>query len=53
VPLTVDVPNVANATEIWQTFRDAWGKAVQAGEGDLEATITTAAEKADSLLAQN
>lgn len=48
VPLTVDVPNIANATEIWQTFRDAWGAAVQ-GDGDLEQTFTTAAEKIDSL----
>lgn len=52
VPLTVDVPNIANATEIWQTFRDAWGRAVQAGEGDLEETFTTAAEQIDALIAQ-
>ncbi|WP_424935524.1 MULTISPECIES: ABC transporter substrate-binding protein [Bacteria] len=52
VPLTVDVPNIADATEIWQTFRDAWGKAVQAGEGDLEQTFRTAAEKVDSLISQ-
>ena len=39
VPLTVDVPNIANATEIWQTFRDAWGEAVQSGQGDLATVI--------------
>ncbi len=50
VPLTVDVPNVADATEMWQTFRDAWGQAVQAGEGDLEETFGTAADKIDALL---
>lgn len=49
VPLTVDVPNIANATEIWQTFRDAWGSAVQAGDGDLEETFRTAADKIDGL----
>lgn len=52
VPLTVDVPNVADATEMWQTFRDAWGQAVQAGEGDLEETFSTAADKIDALIAQ-
>ncbi|MGO1802126.1 MAG: ABC transporter substrate-binding protein [Microbacteriaceae bacterium] len=49
VPLTVDVPNIANATEIWQTFRDAWGQAVQAGDGDLQEIFTTAADKIDGL----
>jgi multiple sugar transport system substrate-binding protein len=50
VPLTVDVPNTANATEMWQIFRDAWGKAVQAGDGDLEETFSTAADKIDALI---
>ena len=50
VPLTVDVPNVDDATEMWQTFRDAWGQAVQAGEGDLGETFGTAADKIDALL---
>ena len=53
VPLTVDVPNIANATEIWQTFRDAWGQSVQAGEGDLDDSMKAAAEKIDSVLAQD
>jgi multiple sugar transport system substrate-binding protein len=52
VPLTVDVPNIANATEMWQTFRDAWGQAVQSGTGDLPAVFGTAAEKIDALIAQ-
>lgn len=52
VPLTVDVPNIANATEIWQTFRDAWGQAVQAGDGDLEETFKTAADDVDTLISQ-
>lgn len=50
VPLTVDVPNIANATEIWQTFRNAWGQAVQAGDGDLEETFQQAADKIDGLV---
>ncbi len=50
VPLTVDVPNIANATEIWQTFRDAWGQAVQAGDGDLEETFSTAADEINGLI---
>lgn len=53
VPLTVDVPNIANATEVWQTFRDAWGQAVQAGEGDLEEAFANAADEIDSLIAQD
>ncbi|MDQ1204603.1 sugar ABC transporter substrate-binding protein [Microbacterium sp. SORGH_AS_0862] len=52
VPLTVDVPNIANATEIWQTFRDTWGAAVQSGQGDLAEQMKSAADKIDSLAAQ-
>ncbi len=48
VPLTVDVPNIANATEIWQTFRDAWGASVQ-GQDDLQSSMDAAAEKIDGL----
>jgi multiple sugar transport system substrate-binding protein len=51
VPLTVDVPNIANSTEIWQTFRDAWGASVQ-GKDDLASTMDAAAEKIDALVAQ-
>ncbi|PZQ87649.1 MAG: sugar ABC transporter substrate-binding protein [Leifsonia xyli] len=51
VPLTVDVPNIANATEIWQAFRDAWGASVQ-GSGELRSTMDAAAEKVDGLVAK-
>ncbi|MFT4283850.1 MAG: sugar ABC transporter substrate-binding protein [Protaetiibacter sp.] len=51
VPLTVDVPNIANSTEIWQTFRDAWGASVQ-GQDDLTSTMGGAADKIDALIAQ-
>lgn len=53
VPLTVDVPNIANATEIWQTFRDAWSEAVMSGQGDLEEVMQQAADEIDALAAQN
>lgn len=53
VPLTVDVPNIPNTTEIWQTFRDAWSGAVMAGEGDLDETMRSAAETIDGLATQN
>ncbi|WP_119696402.1 ABC transporter substrate-binding protein [Microbacterium halotolerans] len=52
VPLTVDVPNIPNTTEIWQTFRDAWSGAVMAGEGDLDETMRSAAETIDGLATQ-
>lgn len=52
VPLTVDVPNIPNTTEIWQTFRDAWSQAVMSGQGDLREVMDTAAEKIDALAAQ-
>ena len=32
---TVEVPNVANSIEIWQTFRDAWSKSVIFGKADI------------------
>lgn len=52
VPLTVDVPNIPNTTEIWQTFRDAWSESVMSGQGDLEEVMNAAAEKIDELAAQ-
>lgn len=52
VPLTVDVPNIPNTTEIWQTFRDAWSGAVMAGDGDLAEVMQEAADKIDGLAAQ-
>lgn len=53
VPLTVDVPNIPNATEIWQTFRDAWSQAVMSGQGDLAEVMQGAADEIDALTAQN
>lgn len=50
---TVDVPNVPNSIEIWQTFRDAYSKAVIFGEGDVPAFLTDAAEEINGLAAGN
>ena len=33
---TVEVPNVPNSIEIWQTFRDGYSKAVIFGEEDVD-----------------
>jgi len=52
VPLTVDVPNIPNTVEIWQTFRDAWSTGVMSGEGDLAEVMQTAAHTIDGLAAQ-
>ncbi|RKT31522.1 carbohydrate ABC transporter substrate-binding protein (CUT1 family) [Microbacterium sp. AG1240] len=52
VPLTVDVPNIANSSEIWQTFRDAWGGAVQTGQGDLADVMKNAGSEIDTLASQ-
>ena len=47
----IEVPNVANSTEIWQVFRDMWTKAVVFGEGDLQPAFDTAAEEVNQLAA--
>lgn len=49
VPRAVDVPNVDSGAEIWQTFRDAWGKSVQ-GDADLKQTMDEAAQQVNDLL---
>jgi len=48
----VEVPNVANSIEVWQTFRDAYSKAVIFGEGDIDAFLTDTAAKVDDLVGQ-
>ena len=49
---TVEVPNVANSVEIWQTFRDAWTSAVIFGKSDVQQAMTDAATKIDQLASQ-
>lgn len=46
---TIEAPNVPNSVEVWQTFRDAYTKAVIFGKGDLTATLKDAAAKVDKL----
>ncbi|MBV2353947.1 extracellular solute-binding protein [Streptomyces sp. J2-1] len=46
---TVEAPNVPNSVEIWQTFRDAYSKAVIFGKGDLATTMKDTAAKIDKL----
>ena len=50
---TVEVPNVANSVQIWQTFRDAWSKSVIFGKADPKSTFTGAASTIDSLAGQS
>jgi len=50
---TLEVPNVANSLEVWQTLRDAWSKSVIFGDGDPEEALTAAAEEINTLVAEN
>ncbi len=50
---TVDVPNVPNSVEIWQTFRDAWTSSVIFGKTDVQQAMTDAAAKVDGLAGQS
>jgi len=48
----VEVPNVANSIEVWQTFRDAWSKSVIFGKGDTGQSLADAATKINGLVKQ-
>ena len=48
---TVEVPNVKNSVEIWQTFRDAWSSSVIFGKTGVEPALDGAAQKIDTLAA--
>ncbi len=50
---TVEVPNVTNSIEIWQTFRDAYSKAVIFGESDVADALSGAADEVDGLAGQS
>ncbi len=50
---TVEVPNVPNSIEIWQTFRDAWSRAVIFGEAEPADALTEAAEEISGLAGQS
>jgi multiple sugar transport system substrate-binding protein len=49
----VEVPNVPNSIEIWQTFRDAYSKSVIFGQQDSGAALDGAVQKVDQLAAQS
>ncbi len=48
----VEVPNVPNSIQIWQTFRDAWSKSVIFGQQDPNQALSGAASKINSLASQ-
>ncbi len=49
---TIEVPNVANSIEVWQTFRDAWSESVIFGDSDPQEALTAAAETINELVAE-
>jgi multiple sugar transport system substrate-binding protein len=48
---TVEVPNVPNSVEIWQTFRNAYSQAVIFGKADIQSAFNQAADKIKTLAA--
>ncbi|MGH3332617.1 MAG: extracellular solute-binding protein [Nocardioidaceae bacterium] len=50
---TVEVPNVPNSIEIWQTFRDEYSSAVIFGKTTADDALSTAADKATELAGQS
>jgi multiple sugar transport system substrate-binding protein len=50
---TVEVPNVSNSVEVWQTFRDGYSKSVIFGEEGVDAFLSDAAEQINGLVAGN
>lgn len=46
----VDVPNIPNSIEVWQTFRDEYSSAVIFAKEDIETALQTAADKIDQLV---
>jgi multiple sugar transport system substrate-binding protein len=48
---TVEVPNVTNSVQIWQTFRDAWNKSVIFGNQSIDDAFKSASDKINQLAA--
>ncbi len=48
---TIEVPNVPNSVEAWQTFRDAWSESVIFGDSDPHEALTSAADTINGLVA--
>ena len=47
---TIEVPNVPNSIEVWQTFRDAWSESVIFGDSDPQEALTAAADEINDLV---
>ena len=47
---TVEVPNVPNSVEIWQTFRDAWTSSVIFDDEPIDKAFADAAARANELV---
>jgi multiple sugar transport system substrate-binding protein len=47
---TSDVPNVDNGIQVWQTFRDAWGKSVIFGEESVAGALESSARQINSII---
>ncbi|MGH3335814.1 MAG: extracellular solute-binding protein [Nocardioides sp.] len=50
---TVEVPNVANSIEIWQTFRDAYSDSVIFGKTPVDEALSGAADETTDLASQS
>jgi len=50
---TVEVPNVANSIEIWQTFRDAYSDSVIFGKTPVDEALSNAADETTDLASQS
>ncbi|MFF2633176.1 extracellular solute-binding protein [Microbacterium sp. NPDC058021] len=50
---TVEVPNVPNSVEIWQTFRDGYSESVIFGETEVADFLSDTAARIDELAAGN
>ncbi|WP_299170002.1 extracellular solute-binding protein [uncultured Arthrobacter sp.] len=48
----VEVPNVPNSVEVWQTFRDAWGSSVIFGNESIDDAFSGAAEEINTLVSE-
>ena len=50
---TVEVPNVPNSIEIWQTFRDSYSNAVIFGKESVDTALQKSADEIDQLAGQS
>jgi len=50
---TVEVPNIENSVEIWQTFRDEWSKSVIFGKEPVDGAMNSAAQQVNQLTGES